>query len=49
MPALVPLFPNSLTADIDVTGKVIATEALQTTLPMMTETAVPAGKRGRGA
>lgn len=52
MPAPVLLFPNSLMADIDVTGKVIATEALQTNLPMsaaMTETAVAAGKRGRGA
>lgn len=47
MHALVLRFPNNLTADIDVTGKVIATEALETKPPMsavMTETAVTTGK-----
>lgn len=44
MPVLFPHFPNRWTADTDVTGKVIATEASGTNLPMSAVMTGAAGK-----
>lgn len=44
MPVLFLHFPNSWTADVDVTGKVIATEAFGTNLPSSTVMTEAAGK-----
>lgn len=44
MPALFLHFPNSWTADIDVTGIVIATEAFRTNLSMSAVMTEAAGK-----